>query len=67
VWAFHGAKDPVVPLKRSEEMVEALKKNGGNVKFSVDPEAGHDSWTAAYDDPQLYAWFLEHERKPAQQ
>ena len=26
VWVFHGAKDPTVPLERSEKMVEALKK-----------------------------------------
>lgn len=29
-----------VPLERSERMVEALKKAGGNVKFTVYPEAG---------------------------
>ena len=30
IWAFHGAKDPVVPLRRSEEMVQALEKAKGN-------------------------------------
>ncbi len=62
VWVFHGAKDPVVPLERSERMVEALKKAGGNVKFTVYPDAGHDSWTAAYNDPELYKWLLEQKR-----
>jgi predicted peptidase len=62
VWAFHGAKDSVVPLSSSEKMVEALKKNDGNVKFTVYPEANHDSWTAAYDDPQLYEWLLNQKR-----
>ncbi len=57
-WIFHGAKDPVVPLKRSQEMVEAIKKAGGIVKFTVYPEAGHDSWTATYANPQLYQWLL---------
>ena len=61
-WVFHGAKDPVVPLERSEKMVEALKKNGGNVKFTVYPEAGHDCWTEAYNDPKLYEWLLEQKR-----
>ena len=64
VWVFHGAKDPVVPLERSERMVEALKKNGGNVKFTVYPWAGHDSWTEAYDDEQLYEWLLQQKRTP---
>lgn len=60
VWAFHGAKDETVPVKRSEEMVNALKECRGNVKFTVYPEAGHDSWTETYDNPELYKWFLSH-------
>jgi predicted peptidase len=63
VWAFHGAKDEVVPLSRSEVMIEALKGNGADPKFTVYPEAGHDSWTETYDNPELYEWFLSHERK----
>lgn len=61
-WVFHGAKDPVVPLARSEKMVEALKKLGGDVKFTVYPEAGHDAWTETYNNPELYQWLLEHKR-----
>ena len=63
VWVFHGAKDPTVPVKLSEDMVEALKGAGAEVKFTVYPDAGHDSWTATYDNPELYTWFLEHKRK----
>lgn len=62
VWAFHGAKDPVVPLRESEAMVEALRKAGAKVEFTVYPDAQHDAWTAAYDDPALYAWFLQQKR-----
>lgn len=63
VWVFHGAKDSVVPIKSSEDMVNALKANGGDVKFTVYPDADHDSWTATYDNPELYKWFLEHKRQ----
>jgi predicted peptidase len=62
IWVFHGAKDSVVPVKRSEEMVTALKKADGNVKFTVYPEAGHDSWTEAYNSPELYDWLLQQKR-----
>jgi predicted peptidase len=62
IWVFHGAKDNTVPLKRSEEMVEALKAAGGHPKFTVYPEAGHDSWTATYDDPEFYKWLLAQKR-----
>jgi predicted peptidase len=62
VWAFHGAKDPVVPLKDEEEMVNALKACGGDVKLTIYPDAGHDAWTETYANPELYNWFLTHRR-----
>lgn len=62
IWAFHGAKDEVVPLDRSQQMVDALKEAGADVKFTVYPDAHHDSWTETYDNPKLYDWFLEHKR-----
>lgn len=62
VWVFHGAKDTGVPLERSQAMVDALKKSGGDPKFTIYPDAGHDSWTAAYDDPELYKWLLAQKR-----
>ena len=62
-WVFHGAKDQVVPIARSEDMVKALKDCGGNVEFTVYPEAGHDSWTETYNNPKLYEWFLKHSLK----
>ena len=59
VWAFHGAKDPVVKLEESEKLVEALKRIGSrNVELTVYPEATHDSWTETYNNPKLYEWFL---------
>jgi predicted peptidase len=64
VWAFHGAKDNVVPPRESEIMVSALKAHDGNVKFTVYPEADHDSWTQTYNNPELYEWFLQHRRQP---
>ena len=63
VWAFHGAKDPVVPLEESERMVKLLKKYGVHeVKFTIYPEAQHDCWTETYANPELFAWFLQHAR-----
>jgi predicted peptidase len=61
-WVFHGDKDPTVPIQRSIEMVEALKQLGNDAKFTRYPEAGHDSWTVTYNNPQLYEWFLQHKR-----
>lgn len=62
VWVFHGAKDRVVPLEASQVMVDALKAAGGDVKFTIYPNAGHDSWTETYANPELYTWLLQHSR-----
>ncbi|MDD5766610.1 MAG: prolyl oligopeptidase family serine peptidase, partial [Candidatus Marinimicrobia bacterium] len=63
VWAFHGAKDRIVPVHKSEEMVAALKTCGGNVRFTIYPSTEHDSWTATYDNPELYEWFLKQKKQ----
>lgn len=58
-WVFHGAKDEGVKLERSEEMVLALTKAGGSPRFTVYPNAGHDSWTETYDNPKFYEWLAQ--------
>jgi predicted peptidase len=60
IWVFHGAKDRTVPLKASREMVRQLKACKSDVRFTIYPEAGHDSWTETYNNPALYEWFLAH-------
>lgn len=62
VWCFHGAKDNVVPLSSSSRMIDALKPYQPDVKFTVYPEAGHDSWTEAYNNDSLYTWLLAQRR-----
>ncbi len=62
VWAFHGGRDRVVPPKRSQEMVQAIKQAGGDARLTIYPQAGHDSWTATYDNPEVYRWLLSHRK-----
>jgi predicted peptidase len=62
VWAFHGARDRIVPLRESEKMVKALEDCGGNIRFTVYPNADHDSWTPTYSNPALYDWFRQQHR-----
>jgi dipeptidyl aminopeptidase/acylaminoacyl peptidase len=62
VWAFHGAKDKVVPLEESEEMVAAINARGGDAKLTVYPDAGHDSWSETYDNQEFYDWLLNHRK-----
>lgn len=62
IWAFHGAQDTAVPLAGDQEMVDAVRAAGGQVKFSVYPDVGHNAWDLAYADPALYAWLLAQRR-----
>ncbi len=63
IWVFHGAKDNVVPLYKSEEMVNVARSFGNtNIKLTVYPEANHDAWTETYNNPELYQWFLSHQK-----
>lgn len=61
VWVFHGAKDTIIPILKSEEMVKSLRIEGNDVIFTVYDDAGHDAWTEAYNNPKLYNWLLKHE------
>jgi predicted peptidase len=62
-WVFHGAKDSVVSVERSEEMVQAIREAGGEPKVTIYPDAGHDSWTETYNNPQFYEWLFRQARR----
>lgn len=63
IWVFHGAKDKVIPIEKSTIMVDELKKMGANVKYTIYPDAEHDSWTETYKNPELYEWMLAQKKK----
>jgi predicted peptidase len=62
IWCFHGGQDTVVKPIRSQEMVEALKAVGSDIRYTEYPEAGHDSWSMTYSNPELYEWLFSKRR-----
>ncbi len=62
IWVFHGAKDDRVPLKRSQEMVDAVTRSGGHAKLTVYPDGGHFIDDVTYQNEQLYQWLLAQRR-----
>jgi predicted esterase len=58
IWAFHGATEETVPLDAEEGLIKALKACGGDVQFTVYPDAGHDIADKAYENSDLYTWML---------
>jgi predicted esterase len=59
-WLFHGTEDSVVNIRQSEIMYEALKTSGGRVRLWIYQGMHHDTWTRAYNEPELPRWLLEH-------
>ncbi len=63
LWFFHGEKDNVVPAEKSKVVVNELKRlNAPEVKLTLYPEANHNSWDAAFAEPQLLPWLFSHRR-----
>jgi predicted peptidase len=63
IWVWHGTDDNAVPVKRSIDMVEAIKKAGGDkIRFTTLEHVGHVSWEAAYHSPDFYAWLDKQKR-----
>ncbi|NNJ86734.1 MAG: prolyl oligopeptidase family serine peptidase [Akkermansiaceae bacterium] len=63
IWAFHGDADKTVKIDFSQRMVDAIKSAKGNVKFTIYPGVGHNSWKRTYANPELYQWLLSHVKK----
>lgn len=64
IWAWHGDADTAVPVERSRRMIEAIKKAGGEPKYTELPGVGHDSWTAAYTrEDGVIPWLFEQAKK----
>lgn len=61
-WVFHGAKDDVVSVENSRQMVDALKRAGAEVRYTEFPEARHNSWDPAYATAELWPWLFAQRR-----
>jgi predicted peptidase len=61
-WIFHGARDPVVPVRYSRELYKAMQTAGGDVHYTEYPDLGHNSWDRTYADPKLMEWLLAQHR-----
>jgi acetyl esterase/lipase len=62
VWAFHGEKDPTVPVKSSIEMTAAVRQAGGQAHLTIYPGVGHDAWGPTYSGEEVYTWLLAQKR-----
>ena len=59
IWAFHGSDDNLVPIAGVQDLIDALRALGNNVRFTVLPQRDHGILDT-YENQDLYSWFLEH-------
>jgi predicted peptidase len=59
IWAFHGSDDKLAPIGGDQDLIDALRALGNNVRFTVLPGRDHGILDT-YENEELYRWFLEH-------
>ncbi len=62
IWAFHGAKDNVVPVARTRNMISEIKQNAGKPKYTEFPQKGHLVWNAAYNTAGIWDWLFSQKK-----
>ncbi len=64
---FHGDQDGVVMVKRSRDMVNAIRAAGGTKIFYTEyPGINHNSWTRTYADHENLRWLFSQRKEQKQ-
>ena len=58
VWAFHGETDDVISVTFSRKMVDAVKRAGGNPRYTEYKGIGHDIWELVFKERELGEWLF---------
>lgn len=57
---YHGLLDDVVKVDYAITIYKELKKcNPKDLQLTIFDDAGHDSWTRVYDNPEIYDWMFK--------
>ncbi|UUW07310.1 prolyl oligopeptidase family serine peptidase [Flavobacterium plurextorum] len=60
---YHGLLDDVVNVNYAITIYKELKKcNAKDVQLTIFDDAGHDSWTRVYDNPEIYDWMFKQKK-----
>ncbi len=56
IWAVHALGDTVVDPSGSRDAVEAIRQEGGGVRYTEFAQGGHVIYTHAFGDPVVHEW-----------
>jgi predicted peptidase len=69
IWAFHGAKDNVIPVSGSQDMITMLRAEGGDPRYTTFPDSTHEIWSNVYSLPgtseyasNFFPWLFSQKR-----
>jgi len=63
LWIFHGAKDDVVPVELSRQLVAKLESMHAHPKYTEYPDGNHGIWNAAIMEDGLMQWLFSQSKK----
>lgn len=63
IWIFHGTNDKSVPISKPRDMIDAIKKEGGNPLFTEFSDSGHAIRSEVVSTPGLLEWLFAQKRE----
>jgi len=64
LWIFHGDSDDINSVAYSRDIVKSLNEQGENPRYNEYKGVKHDSWTKAYQEPDLLSWIFKQKLEP---
>lgn len=65
VWAFHGELDRSVRPERSRRMIAAVRRSGGQPRYTEYEGEKHAIWDKVFGEPELLPWVFAQRREGA--
>lgn len=62
IWAFHGEKDRNVPVSGSRDMINAIRKAGGNPRYTEFANEGHNIGYQVETTAGLWDWLFAQQK-----
>ena len=62
IWAFHGAKDPVVGVEGARNCADELKRSDV-FKYTEFPDGDHGIFNKVFNDEEVHEWLFAQQKK----
>jgi len=63
IWVLHGEKDHLFKSSEIRSLVGAIRKKGGNVRYTEFSGIDHDVWRMAFANPNLISWIFKQKKR----